>query len=229
MNQQEQEQTLIDVPLVPDPDADEELGPGDAKAIADEDLKGTRLLIVRRAIEPIHINGTPGGMVTLVSTFQPAPHTRFIWARLLIRLTSPQRAKIVDLAPREVRENEPVRFTINDKGKLGIEYKMAKAGVESGVQKEFSSYHCTVQGSGESTAVARWDFKENPHRKDGLGSEQILVLTLPVTGIVTATVSLSARLAHPGLRGSIETLRDLILGPDVRHYPIGFKISDAKG
>ena len=44
-----EETLLIDSPLVPDPDADEEMGSTDVEAIADEDLKGSRLLLVRRA------------------------------------------------------------------------------------------------------------------------------------------------------------------------------------
>ena len=57
----DQEIPLIDEALVPHPDADAELGPGDATPIADEDICGNRLLLVRRAAESVDLDGTPGG------------------------------------------------------------------------------------------------------------------------------------------------------------------------
>lgn len=222
------ESVLVDAALVPDPDAGEELGPTDVEAIADEELKGSRLLLVRRAVEPVDLGGTPGGAVEFACTFQPGRGTRFTWARLLLRLKSPEGVRIVDLAPREVRENEPVRFTLDRSGKLSLSYQVVEAGLEAGRQKEFSVYQCSVHGSGEGTALARWDFNESPHRKDGIGREQPLALTLPVTGRVTGTVSVSARCVRQGLRGSIEALRDMILGgPDEQHYPISFEIPES--
>lgn len=216
---------LIDAPLVPDPDADEELGPADAKTIADEDLKGSRLLLVRRPAEGIDLDGILGGAIEFVCTFQPGQGTRFTSARLLLSLATPEGIKVVDVAPREVRENEPVRFSYDRKGKLVLKYMIAEASTETGSHKEFAVYHCAVQGSGESTSLARWDFKENPNRQDGLGPEQVLALTVPVTGSVTGTVSVSARLARAGLRGRTEAIRDLVLGArDERKYPIAFVI-----
>jgi hypothetical protein len=225
----EDELLLVDEPLAPDTDADEELGPGDIEAIADEDLKGSRLLIVRRAVEAVELDGTPGGAVELACTFQPARDARFTWARLLLRLKTPEGIRIVDLAPRVVREDEPVRFSLDRSGKLGLSYQLAGAGVEKGTRKEYAIYNCSIQGSGEGTALARWDFNENPHRKDGLGREQALALTLPVTGRVTGTVSINARLARPGVRGRMEAIRDLVLGarPGEREYPLAFEIPAA--
>ena len=216
---------LVNAPFEPDPDAAKELGPDEAEAIADEDLQGSRLLLVRRAAEGIVLDNTPGGAVELSCTFQPARGTRFIWARLLLRLTTPEGVKIVDVAPREVREDEPVRLTIDGKGKLGLSYQMVEAGVEASVRKEFAIYHCGVRGSGEATALARWDFNENPDKKDGLGTEQALALTLPLTGQVTGQVSVSARLARCGLLGRLDAVRDLILHSSrgARDYSVTFE------
>jgi hypothetical protein len=225
----DEQNVLLDAPLVPDPYAAEEMGPADAEAIADENLKGSRLLLVRRAVEPVDIAGVPGGAVELVCTFQPAPGSRFASARLLLKLTGPQGVRIADLEPRQVREQEPVKFVLDRKGKLGLKVLKAEAGAEAGVRMEYAVYHCAVTGSGQATPLARWDFTENPHRKDGLGAEQSLALTLPVTGRVTGTVSVTARLIRPGLRGALEAVRDLILGPGPdRHYPIHFDIPQAQ-
>lgn len=225
----DEDMPMIDEPLSPDPDADDEMGGGDVEAIADEDLKGSRLLLVRRAAEATTLDGKPGGAVQLACTFQPGDGARFVWARLILRLTAPENARIVDVAPRQVRENEPVKFTLDRSGKLGVEYHGVEASAQARNKREFAVFHCSVKGSGEGTALARWDFAENPHRKDGLGHEQVLALTLPFTGRVTATVSVSARMVRAGLRGRLEAIRDLILGGRgaERHYPTGFEIPAA--
>jgi hypothetical protein len=119
--------------------------------------------------------------------------------------------KVVDLGPRDVREAEPVKFTVSGKGKVGLEY-LAHAGVEKELTKEFAVYHCAVHGSGESTPTVRWDFTENPHRRDGIGREQVLVLTLPVTGRVAGTITANARIVRPGIAGRLDAIRDLVLG-----------------
>lgn len=75
-------------PLEADPDATAELGPADEEASADEALKGSRLLLVRQAIEAVDFDGNPGGAVQLACTFQfqPAENCRFASARLVLKL-----------------------------------------------------------------------------------------------------------------------------------------------
>lgn len=230
MTTNEEETLLIDAPLVPDPDADEELGSTDVEAIADEDLRGSRLLLVRRASEPIDLEGTPGGLVQLACTFQPGQGTRFTSAQFRLRLVTPDGIRIVDLAPRSLDDPNPVEVTLNRKGQLGLTSHTVPIEpiVEIGLSKKYVRYHCQVQGSGEGTSLARWDFMENPDRRDGIGQEQVLTLTLPVTGQVTGSVIVSARLARSGLRSSIEAIRDMILGaqPNERSYPITFEIPE---
>src|SRR6476646_5897527 len=111
---------LIDSPLIPDPDADHELGLADAEAITDEDLRGSRLLLVRRAVEPIDIDGAPAGLVQLVCTFQPADGARFASAQFLLRLKTPTGIRIIDLAPRAIDDPNPVELTLNRKGQLAV-------------------------------------------------------------------------------------------------------------
>jgi hypothetical protein len=224
-----QEDTLlIDAPLIPDPDADQELGPKGITAIADEDLKGSRLLVVRRAVEPIDLEGTPGGVIQIACSFQPAQGTRFISAQFRLRLTMPEGIRIIDLAPRSVEDTHPVEFTLEGKGKLGIKSLPLpiEPSLEIGANKKYAIYHCKVQGTGEGTSLARWDFKENPDLRNGIGQEQILNLTLPVTGQVTGSAIVSARIARSGIQGKLEAIRDMILGtpPQERFYPITLNI-----
>jgi hypothetical protein len=103
-----------------------------------------------------------------------------------------------------------------------------EASAEAGFKKKYAIYNCKIQGSGEGTKLARWDFKEDPDRRDGIGQEQVLTLTLPVTGRVIGSVIVSARLARPGLQGGLDAIKDLILGsPQDRAYLIDFIIPTA--
>lgn len=228
MTLSEDDTLLIDAPLVPDSDADAEMGSTDIEAIADEDLKGSRLLLVRRAIEPIDLEGSSGGVIQLSCTFQPGQRTRFTWAQFRLRLLTPNGVRIIDLAPRNLNDPNPVEITIDRKGELKVTSLPVpiEPGVEIGSSKKYSKYTCLVQGSGSGTALARWDFRENPDKCDGIGPEQVLTLTLPVTGRVTGSVIVSARLARSGLRGSFEAVRDMIIGAqgNERSYPVTFEI-----
>ncbi|MDJ0702472.1 MAG: hypothetical protein QNJ46_04250 [Leptolyngbyaceae cyanobacterium MO_188.B28] len=217
---------LIDAPLVADPDADEELGPDVAEPIADEDLRGSRLLLARRVVTPIEINGESGGLVELSCTFQPAYETRFTWARLTMMLKTPAGIRIAGLEPRAIQDPRPVKFTVDDKGTLGLKYAPTELGVEQSIQKEYEVYHCAVQGSGIGTAKARWDFRENEHRQDGLGTDQGLLLTLPVTGRVSGLVLVNARLARSGVGGVLSAVRDMILGAEQRDYSFSVEIPE---
>lgn len=229
------DEVLLDAPLVADTGEGLETYRGEGlenyrgeppETLSDADLRGSRLLLVRRAVERIDVDGKPGGAVEIACVFHPAEGARFSWARVTLRLSDPLGARFVDVAPREVREGEPVKFTVDGKGKLGLKYQVAEAGTEKSVKREFAVYHCAVQGSGESTSLARWDFAENPHRRDGIGREQVLALTLPVTGAVSGTLTAHARLVHGGLRGRF---RDLVVGGDrhERRYPVSFQVPDA--
>lgn len=220
---------LIDAPLEPDPDATEEMGPAEAQAIADEDLKGSRLLLVRRAVEAVDLDGWPGGAVQLTCTFQPADNCRFASARLVLKLTTPAGVRFGDVQPVEVREDEPVKFVLESKGKLGLKYLKLEGGTEAGEKVEYATYHCAVTGAGDGTQLASWSFKENPFRRDGLGSSHALAFTIPAVGRVAGEAIVTARLIRPGLSGAADAIRDLILGPPKgSHYPVSFDIPTAQ-
>ena len=209
---------LIDAALVPDPDADEEMGASEVAAIADEDVQGSRFRAIRRGVEAIDMEGVRGGALELGCIFQPALGTRFVYARVVFRIVAPTGLVLLSVQPHEVRENEPVRFSFDAKGKLGLKYGLGNAGAELGRKEEFSLYHCAVQGSGEGFAEAIWDFRENPVRRDGIGHEQVLALSFAQTGHIVARLEVNARLESAGLR----RLRDLVLGQ--RHAEHGYQI-----
>jgi len=227
------EATLFEAPLVPDPDADEELGPGgpgDGERLADEDVKGSRILLVRRAIEPVDLNSGAGAAAALACTFHAAPGARFSFARVQVDLSSPAGAVFLDIAPKEVRANEAVQFTVAREGKIGISYAGAEAGASTGQERTFTVYPCLVRGSGATSTRALWDLRENQHSADGIGHEQVLVLTLGVVGAVEADILINARLIRPGLPGRLDAIRDMILGPAVGSGPrakLRFEIPEA--
>lgn len=214
----------LDLPLVADTDALLELGPDAPEKIADEDLRGSRVLLVSRTIAPIDLGGAQGGLVEFLCTFHPAPGTRFSWASVKVRLKKPDGITLIDIAPREVREHEPVKISVDGTGKLGVKYGFLEVGADEKVTKAYDSYHCSVQGSGASTALARWDLSENPHRREGIGTEQLLAFTLPVSGLVTVELLIAARLARGGVAGGIDAVRDLVLGADRRRYVLELTI-----
>jgi hypothetical protein len=226
----ENEEVLLDAPLAPDPYADEEMAAGGGEAVADEELKGSRLLIVRRAAEAIDFEGIAGGAIELACTFQALPGMRFTSATLTLRLATPKGTHFIDVQPRRVEDKQPVNFALDRKGKFDVKYLAIGASAEAGSNKQYAIYHCSVTGSGEGTPRATWVFTENPYRKDGLGSEQSLVLTVAARGPVAGTMSVAARVVRPGLRGAVEAIRDLVLGraEGDRHHPISFNIPSAE-
>src|SRR5262245_40752583 len=90
---------LLDVPLVPDPDTHEEMGQSDVGVIADQELNECRLLITRRSVNGIEINGAPGGLLKLGCSFQSTHGIRFAWARFVLTIEAPGNTVIVDIAP----------------------------------------------------------------------------------------------------------------------------------
>ena len=63
----------------------------DVEALADEDLKGSRLLLVRRAVEAIDLDGTAGGVIQFACTFQSAERGWFVSAQFRLRLSETRR------------------------------------------------------------------------------------------------------------------------------------------
>ena len=80
--------------------------------------------------------------------------------------------------------------------------------------------------AGAGTSLARWDFRENPFVRNGLGQDESLSLTLPFRGKVSAEVRVAARVARGGLSGAIERVRDHIFHPSAKRYTISFEIPE---
>jgi len=146
-----------------------------------------------------------------------------------LRLTAPEGIRILDLAPRDIREDEPVRFVLDRKGNLALEYPIAAGGAETSRRKR--STQSTIARSRDREKAPLWHGGTSRRTRTGKTAsapKQTLAMTLPVIGHVTGTVSVTARLVRAGLRGRIDAIRDLILGaqPCERHYPIAFVVPE---
>ncbi|MEM9721854.1 MAG: hypothetical protein AAGA10_21485 [Bacteroidota bacterium] len=220
--------TPVEIPLIPDPDASDEMGfESSTRTIADEDLRGSRLLIHNSNSEPTEIKGQKGGLVEITCNFHPAHRSRFSWIQLSLELIDPSDAQIIDLAPEEIKEAEPVTFTVNNEGKIGAKYAGLNSELKSGEEVNYAIYHCSVLGSGQSTNRAVWTFKENPVSQEGIYGKQVLLITLPHQGKVKGNLRVNARLIRPGLQGGIDAIRDLILGTKDRVFELDIDIPEA--
>ncbi len=202
---------LIDIPLVSNPDADKEMSADGVEQLTDEEIRGSRFLLVKRSVETIDINGKSGGAVQISCEFQPAENTRFTWGRVALTLTSPDGVKFISVQPELIKDSNPISFQINRNGKITLgypDYAGAEAGAEK--QKQYVVYENLVQGTGEGTNKAVWIFKENTG-KSGLTPKNILSFTLPVTGEVKASLSANCRIARQGFGRIVDKIRDLII------------------
>lgn len=226
----EQDDLLIEAKLIPDPEESEEMSAGDVEQLTDEEIYGSRLLLVRRAVEAIDLDGESGGAIQISCEFHPAENTRFSWAQVSLLLESPAGAKFISVQPDVVSDATPINFQVNRSGKLTLGYP-DYAGVEAGgeKQKQYAIYHNLVRGSGEGTAKAIWTFTENPHTKTGLGQKNTLAITVPLTGTVKASLTVNCRIVRAGVKGFMDKVRDLIIErPEPESQRVIFEIPAAK-
>ena len=204
---------LLDAALVPDPDESREMSVRPkAEQVSDEDVAGSRILIVRRDLGLRKPRQGGGAGVELQCSFQPAEGTRFVSGRVLVQLREPQDATFIDIAPTIIREPVKVNISYEANGKISVGYKKiitGESGGKAGRGLEYGSYICFVKGTGATSRRARWDFTEDTHLKTGIGLDQVLAMTLPASKEVTANLTVTAVLAKAGIVGA---LRDMVLG-----------------
>lgn len=208
---------LIDEALVADPIADRELGPGDIQTLADDELEGARIHIVRNATQRVELASGAGTALVLTSTLHAPPGARFSHAEIRWLLVEPADAVIIDVAPEQVADTTPLTFKISKGGKFVLSVPEA-AQVNLGVDSltEFTVYHCLVRSSGSGSRRARWTFSENPKTLQGVSHSNRLGIILSGEGPFAADLLVSARLIKPGLAGQLARIRDLVLGPHLQ-------------
>jgi hypothetical protein len=203
------DEVLLDAPMLPDPDAKREMSAVAApQEVTDADVEGSRILIVKRALAP----AGDGAAVELTCSFQPAPGTRFVSARVMVMLRTPVGEAFIDIAPTEIKEPVKVTIDYDADGKISVgKENIANAEIGGSEKRglEYNSYICFVRGSGAGSRRAQWDFDEDPHLRGGIGLQQVLAMTVPKAAAVQGSLTVSATLAKSGLLGAA---RDLVLG-----------------
>lgn len=106
---------LLDEALVPDPDADNELGSSDSLTIVDSELEGARIQLVQTPAEQIDIAGRPGITIAMTAIFHAPPATRFTHAQIRAHLISPENAIYDQFAP-EPQPNAPQLVKVSGAG-----------------------------------------------------------------------------------------------------------------
>ncbi len=219
---------LLDAKLIGDPDALREMGAQPAEVLMDpEYLEGARVLIVKRGAETGDEEQDGGAVVRLDCAFHPAPGTRFVSARVMVKLIQPQGAMFLDIAPREIREPVKVEYSGESNGKLSVKLgpiSFEPAGTATS-KVGYDSFICRVKGSGANSLRAIWDFEEDAVLKQGIGLDQALAMIVPGGRTVKGELSVTARLARNGALGSA---LDMLLGggheehaPEVTLYRCG--------
>jgi hypothetical protein len=206
------DEVLLDAELIGDPDSARELGPAKtAELLADEDIKGSRILIVRRNPGPRQDQVGGGALVEINCAFQSEEGMRFVSGRVTIQLVHPHGAVFLDVAPTEIRDPVKVTYTLEPGGKisLGLGRLSVEPSMTAKSQVEYNSFICRVRGSGVGSARAIWDFEEDAVLKQGIGPSQALAVTVPASQTVNAELLVKATIAKNGWLGAA---RDLVLG-----------------
>jgi len=206
--------------LVPDPGEPTEMRGGRHDLIADEDIGDSRVVLTLRAAETVAGEGDsdPVGVVTLDATFHADRGNRFVWAQVMLSLTAPPGGAFLDCQPRESFA-EPVEIAVDAKGTMALGVpKVVGGSAETGKKIAFSGRHRVLKASGWGTPLAVWAFEEDPKRQGGILHPVALVCSVPGAEAVSCDVSVTARLARPGLDGHLAAFRRMILGAG--RYPL---------
>lgn len=203
---------LLKEALVADTDAETELavsGPP-AQLLTDDEIGGAEFRLIRRGVERVSGDGWNGVAVALDAVFHPAPDTHFADAEVVISLVGPQGAVFADVEPSEIKDDQPVKYSISRNGSISFKRFDVDAKLGRDDKVEYSVYHCIIRGTGEPTAKARWTFEQNKATQQGLGLSNRLVMTMAGSGPFLAEALIQARLVRAG---PLEKFREMCFGP----------------
>jgi hypothetical protein len=218
------DELLFEGHLVPDADALREMSVANTDVLIDPpNLSGARILIVKR-LESVSIadgsgsgSGSGGGsgsgdgaFVRLVCSFLPAPGTRFVSARVSMKLIQPQGAMFLDIAPREIKQPVKVEYSREASAKLSVKFGPVTfdPSGKADVKLDYDAFICLVRGVGANSVRAIWDFEEDPGLERGIGVDQPLAVIVPAGQKVKAELLVTAQLARNGALGAL----DMMLG-----------------
>ena len=134
------------------------------------------------------------------------PECQIRWLYLAIRFPDGKGIRVEDLAPEEVKSEEPVKITTSYSGGFSLEVLKVKLTPEANIERttETQAYFSAVRGAGKGFGYANWTFSA----PDGLELYVNRDLTLlvsypPELEELSATFTLRYRVAVRGFPGLI--------------------------
>ncbi|MEM1302440.1 MAG: hypothetical protein AAGH17_07650 [Pseudomonadota bacterium] len=211
-------EALFEGDLIPNEIADRELSAQpEYELLQDKEVKGARVLVRRGPVE----RGEDGFVTAMDAEFIPPPGARFTWASLALEITAPKGCLFDDIAPKEITDNRPVKFSVKWAGSIGIKTEAVDAVDASGEKTaEFTQYHNRVTGYGKGSHAASWTFAENAAVRDGVSRFNRLTFAIRSTDPVTLRVTTAVQVIKPGLPGMAARARELMLGPKLNEIAV---------
>ncbi|MEM7662858.1 MAG: hypothetical protein AAF292_11465 [Pseudomonadota bacterium] len=196
----------------PDPDEPNELS-GQAKVLlADEKLKGARLMIRQLDAQSGEYNGQPVTATAFEAEFHPAPTTRFAHVSIMLEFLSPKHTKVLDLVPKYVDDIAPRTIEITRRGDLGLEFVPINVAIGTEHRTAFEVIPTISQASGELSSEVQWTFKAASQVEE-LPRQSTLGVMLSGSGPFKVRLEATAGVVSTGLAGAAQAGRDLIIGP----------------
>lgn len=138
----------------------------------------------------------------------PHPDCRFRWVRLLVDFGA-DGSSIIDLSPREVRGESPVKIVTRYSGGLSFEVEQLKLGPEFSWERssEQQVYFPEITSSGLGLSHAIWDFHAVGEAPLHVDRDLRLLLRVPVSeNRVVVKFTLRASVAAKGWTGLLPVL-----------------------
>ncbi len=203
-------QTLLDTELDLDEDdlTAERDGDGDAaEIIGDRDirvlLRKNRIALARGTATKVDSgrDGVAAYDVPLAVVVHPHPQCSIQWSRMLVDLSPTEGARISDMAPREVSDDQPVELTTTVG--LGLKFeilsKVLSAEVKPELTRKSTVYFPQIISSGPGFTRGYWDFLSAGGRFPHVDRHLRLLATVPEGQPLTARLRFQARITVRGI------------------------------
>jgi hypothetical protein len=208
-------QTFLDMELDLDEEGlADERGSGPASEIVgDKDirlmLRRNRIALAKGAVTRVAgAGGVVGYDIPLTCAVHSDPDCRFRWSRLIVDLTATPGARIADMVPREVLDDQPVELTTTIG--LGLKFNVASTVLGAELTPQYSQkrtvYYPQIVSSGTGFARGYWDFLALDDRYLHADRELRLLAEAPVDAPVSARFQLRAKVKLAGIAGLIPLL-----------------------
>lgn len=183
---------------------------GDEPAIIDEEVKllarETRLGLAILESREYEEANRKARYLSMRCVGDAHPECRIRWLYLAVKFPKGKDIRVEDLAPEEVKSEEPVKITTSYKGGLSLEVLKVKLAPEANIERstETQAYFSTVRGTGKGFGYANWTFSTPDGMELYVNRDlSLLVSYPPELEELSATFTLRYRVAVKGFPGLI--------------------------